>query len=1579
MRKDLCTGQNAALEPYHILDTLPEKEYDAITRLASFICETPIALVSLVTDSRQFFKSRHGIELEETPLTDSFCVHAIAHKDRTLLIKDARKDERFRNNKYVISAPNIVFYAGIVLSSKDGHPLGTLCVLDHRPRVLSPQQLDALQSLADQVVQLFELRRKSGELEQSKKDLFLESDRLNNILESTQAGTWEWDVPTGELVINGQWLKMLGYTFNDLGPITTDTVRRLLHPDDLIKWKDLISNCFEGKREYFDMDCRMLHKQGHWAWGHTKGKIVHRDGQGRPLLVSGTNMDITEQKTKDLQLQAITNNIPGVLVRLGFSKLGSEETLYISQGAKKMFGYTADRIMADHLLALGRYDRAERKEFRNYLRKWVLGKGIKRVYEWSYLHPDGSMKWHKISGNPTDLGNGSYVWDGMILDITDRKEAENKAVKSADHLLEAQRLAKMGSWNFDLNEDKISWTESLYDVYGVRKETFEVTYDSIVGLIDPEYRELAQKTCEHTRRTGEGFSMQYRISTPDGTKKFIEEYGFGEKNAEGGIVRLFGTAQDITDAKLAEDRISQINERYNYVNKATNDAIYDWDVTADRFQWGEGFTRNFGYEMAPQKEFTLADWAGLMYPFDRDKNRENWDSFMADPEQIRWNKEFRFRKEDGTYLWVEEIGHLIRDKKGRPLRMIGCLRDISEVTKTRLQDQLQQQLARFFKQEEHLPHIMPGVLKYLIDLIGFKTAEIWLKTDNCEEIGLFHTSSIDGRPKLFHKEGLDKNSKDSYKGMPSEVWKRQQVLIWDNIDTDQRFLRHKAAAVAGLRSAIGIPLVHHQEIVGVLLFCDDAPLGQDPERVKPIEGLQYFLGGEIKRKQQEEEMYLLFHSAPEIIAITSSLGHFIKVNPAFCKVLGYRAEELTNKPFTDYVHPEDRTKTYLEFKEAISGHGKSNNFVNRYKCKSGEYRYISWNTSDNFGADGKIFAFGRDVTDVKELEELLENASRLAAMGSWELNLLEGTLYFSKITREIHELGEKEILEVKDLPKFYPEWMIGFIAEMGLANNVDTSPWDHELPIMTALNNKRWVRIMGQAEIKDGKCTRLYGSLQDIHPQKMAELELQHTLQEKNNILESIGDAFFAVDRDWVVTYWNKEAEKILGKKRQEILGRVLWESYPDAVELKFHTAYKKAMESGETVHFDEFYPTTKQWFEVSAYPSSNGLSVYFKDVSIRKVAEEQVRISNERFETIAQATNDAVWDYNVEADTLFWGRGFTTLFGIDGTKENPTFEKWMGQMHPQDRSTIAENLQQALADPQRGNWFGEYRFLRKDGSYAFVMDRAVFIRDIHGKTVRAVGAMTDISYRKEYEDSLRKLNEQLELRAKELADSNAELEQFAYVASHDLQEPLRMVTSFMGQLEKKYSDVLDEKAHTYIYYAVDGAKRMRQIILDLLQFSRVGKYDDSLKNIPLNELVEEVRQLLHKKIQEKKATIIVENLPTFHTYHTPLVQILQNLIANAIEYSKKEVPPIVRISAEERENEWLIAVSDNGLGIDSEYFDRIFVIFQRLHSQGDFTGTGMGLSIVKKNVGILGGKIWVESEVGHGSTFKFTLLKKLL
>lgn len=239
--------------------------------------------------------------------------------------------------------------------------------------------------------------------------------------------------------------------------------------------------------------------------------------------------------------------------------------------------------------------------------------------------------------------------------------------------------------------------------------------------------------------------------------------------------------------------------------------------------------------------------------------------------------------------------------------------------------------------------------------------------------------------------------------------------------------------------------------------------------------------------------------------------------------------------------------------------------------------------------------------------------------------------------------------------------------------------------------------------------------------------------------------------------------------------------------------------------------------------------------------------------------------------------------------------------------------------------------------------------------------------------DNLRKSEERIELKNRELEQKNKELEQFAYVASHDLQEPIRTTSGFAELLQKKYKGSLDDKANTYLNYILSSAERMKVLINDLLDYSRIGRKKER-QQVDCAKVLEEVTADLHTAIEEAGAIVLVEPLPVVYGYRTEIKQLFQNLVLNAIKFRRKGIPPLIDIATYKLDGCWQFSCTDNGIGIDEQYWERIFVIFQRLHNRTEYEGSGIGLAHCKKIVELHGGKIWVRSKLGEGATFYFTI-----
>lgn len=360
---------------------------------------------------------------------------------------------------------------------------------------------------------------------------------------------------------------------------------------------------------------------------------------------------------------------------------------------------------------------------------------------------------------------------------------------------------------------------------------------------------------------------------------------------------------------------------------------------------------------------------------------------------------------------------------------------------------------------------------------------------------------------------------------------------------------------------------------------------------------------------------------------------------------------------------------------------------------------------------------------------------------------------------------------------------------------------------------------------------------------------------------------------------------------------------------------------------------------------------------------------SRRHLASIVESSSAAIIGTSLEGIIQSWNRGAELLYGYT---EQEAIGKPFAMLIPTERAGEEHRLLARVAKGELIDHFETVR-LTKDDRRVDVSVSASPVWDDTGAIVAAASVALDITKAKRLETELQVARDDAMEKSAELERSNRDLEQFAYVASHDLQEPLRMVTNYVQLLGRRYSDALDENAREFIGYAVSGAMRMQALINDLLVYSRVGSRGRSLAPVAVDEVVETALANLEAARRDSGAEIVCGGLPQVMGDQGQLVQLFQNLLANAIKFTGDQ-PPRVEISAQDRGSEWLCAVEDNGIGFDPEYRDRIFTIFQRLHTREEYPGTGIGLAVCKKIVEGHGGRIWVESQPGEGSTFFFTL-----
>jgi len=506
----------------------------------------------------------------------------------------------------------------------------------------------------------------------------------------------------------------------------------------------------------------------------------------------------------------------------------------------------------------------------------------------------------------------------------------------------------------------------------------------------------------------------------------------------------------------------------------------------------------------------------------------------------------------------------------------------------------------------------------------------------------------------------------------------------------------------------------------------------------------------------------------------------------------------------------------------------------------------------------------------------------------------------------------------------------------------------------------------------------------DITARKHAEAALRESEERFRSVVDSANEGILVYDKQLNVVAGNLAAERILGLPLANIIGAAGFTSLLPCVHADGSPVLPDERPTRLTVKSGK--PLTGEIVGIyRADGSMNWVSVntgFLRrpgDTDWYGVVSTIGDITKQRHAELALSASEALYRQTFELATA--GIAHVDLSGrfmkvnrrlceILGYGEQELIGRPVKEIsHPEDRN-LTDSQRMRVRSGEKPSVRFEKRYLRKSGAIVWVDLSVALACDASGVPQYEIALFDDITERKKAEAALREAHE-------ELKRSNAELEQFAYVASHDLQEPLRMVSSYTQLLMRRYGDKLDGDAREFTAFIVDGATRMKQLIEDLLAYSRVGTRDKNFKPVDAGSSLGRALTNLRAAIQDSGATVTHDPLPTIPCDEVQLAQLFQNLIGNALKFRKPDAAPAVHVGAADQGAEWEFMVRDNGIGIEPQYFERIFMVFQRLHDKGEYPGTGIGLAIVKKVVERHGGRIWVQSQPGAGTTFHFTMPKE--
>lgn len=598
-------------------------------------------------------------------------------------------------------------------------------------------------------------------------------------------------------------------------------------------------------------------------------------------------------------------------------------------------------------------------------------------------------------------------------------------------------------------------------------------------------------------------------------------------------------------------------------------------------------------------------------------------------------------------------------------------------------------------------------------------------------------------------------------------------------------------------------------------------------------------------------------------------------------------------------------------------------------------------------------------------EEYLKLALEAAGMGTWDIDMLTERGHWSR--RHFELLGYqpnpgnhaslhmwRSRVHPEDLEK----------VDLALRNAHATGQsYASEHRITRADNGEvRWIAEFGRyVRPSPGAAQHFIGISVDI----TQRIQSARTSLLLSAIVDSSDDAIISKNLDGVITSWNKSAERLFGYSAAEAIGQTVAALLIPADRQDEEPNILARLARGERVDHFETRRRRKDGtlldISLTISPVKDdqgrimGASKIARDITGRKRAEAQLRLSEERFRHLAEVGPQIIWLSGAEGELEFVNQRWVDYSGLDleATKDPAQIAS---RLHPED--DVFAHWQRCVA---AGKPFElEARLRGKDGQFRWFMMRSVPVRDERGNVQKWFGTSTDI-----HENKLLQL---------ELKRANQDLEQFAYSASHDLQEPLRSVKIFSELLYSRYSDKVEGQASEFLANVREGAVRMEMLVRDLLTYTQTSKADKPAEPVDSNAAFQTALANLQGAVAETSATIHCDPLPWLPVNSTQLQQLFLNLIGNALKYHRPGVPPVVDVTVRQENRNWIFSVRDNGIGIEPEFQEKIFGLFKRLHTREEYSGTGIGLAICQRIIERHNGRIWVESQPGEGSTFYFML-----
>ena len=1325
-----------------------------------------------------------------------------------------------------------------------------------------------------------------------------------------------------------------------------------------------------------DEEIEILRGDGTKGWISVSSVPVMDNGN--IILGIVMDIDITERKKAEKELKDSKNRLETIIQGSPVPTFIIDRDHYVTHWNKAIEAYSG--IKAEDIVGTKKHWKALYNEKGPTIADLVMENDIERIAEW---YPGKFRKSELVEGAcvienffPSMGENGrwlrgtvSIIRDSedntmgaieILEDITERKHAEEKLKEARDNLEEQvkERTAELKESEekfrtlYDDNPFMYFTVDTDFTILLVNRfgaEQLGYTVSELIGQpLSKVFYEKDIKFAERNLRNaienyGHVFHWELRKVRKDGSILWVKETTRATKRSDGKIL-VFTACGDITDRKRAEDDLKESEKKFRELFNKALDIIVLSEVQEDMMpgqfiEVNESAVKILGYS---KEEFSNMTPLDLFAPDSKDQIPK-----IATELKKRGSTLFEAKsvtKNNGE-IPVEVNVHIFK-LRGKDVAL-SMARNITD--RKRAEEALKESEEKF-REIFNNANDMITVSEIKGDIPGrfIEVNEVGLKMLGYTKEEFLNMTPFDI---VSHESSV------SVSDVISEMSKKG-------------YARHESVIVSKNGFNIPVEIATHffklREKDMILAVSRDIT-----DRKRAEEAL----------KESEKKFRELFDQATDMLSLTElkddgTIKKYIEVNKAASKRLGYTKDELLNMgPLDLYLDNSSIVGMVSEMLE--KGYSIAENVQ---IAKDGRRIPVELNTR-LFKLRGKnvVLSISRDITERKKSEEelirsetILEEASNISKMGAYEWDIVKNEFILSVEGQRIYGV-KKGKLPFEDIMKVVYQDDVPQVQRT-LDESLKTfKPYDLEHRIIRPDGEIRHIHTRGRVLVdEEGKSTKMYGVTEDITERKHAEEQIKRLA----DIVDSSDDAIIGEDLNGMILTWNKGAEKIYGYSAREMVGKPIFVLVPPSEHDKINELIEKVKKGSKVAHY-EAQRTKKDGtiicILVTLSPIKNvdgevtGISSIVRDITERKKAEKALIESEEKLNTTIESSPDSIIASDLDLNITSCNRATVNMYEASSSEELIGLNA-MELIDPKDRQKLIESTKIALMEKKSVTL--ELNSITMNTKKVFPVEiSGNSIRNAEGYPIGFVAITKDITERKNAE-------KEREILIGELERSNKELQQFAYIASHDLQEPLRTISSFTQLLARRYKGQIDKDADEFIDFIVDGTNRMQAMIKDLLQYSRVQTRGEEFKPTDVQDALDKALFNLKITIDENNAEITHDKLPVVIADEKQLIQLFQNLIGNAIKFRKQdEVPKIHVLSKKDEENnEYILGVSDNGIGMDQQYAGRIFELFQRLHTRDEYKGTGIGLAVAKKIVERHGGKIWVESEPGIGSTFYFTL-----